>query len=996
MRGVERLRNAWRSLRAKESASGLDTAPASRRRGERACFGPFEADLHTHELWRGGTRIKLVGQPFVVLEMLLESPGNLITRNELRGRLWPGDTFVSFDHGLNAAVNRLREALGDSATEPRYIETLPRRGYRFMAKVERRSINESPARVLVVPKKAVRPSRLAAGVRTMSGLFRDMRFAFRQLRKSPGFATVAILTLALGIGASTVIFSIVYNGVLYPFPYRSAERLTAIMVEDTEGRGGRGMFPLSDVKALREGNHTFEDILAYGLWYVKYSKGNTAQMLKGVGATPEAKDFWGVPPLLGRWFDDRDVQTGSAPVVLLNYRYWNKEFRGDKNVIGQTMLLNGKSRTIIGVTPPRFQAVGADLYMPVSWTRPEPARGRFEWDVDDPLYFWATGILKPDVTLETAAADVDVIFRRLAPMHPDVYPKKFRVVTKWLNELITENTRQTFFLLFAAVGLLLFIACSNVAGLLLARASARTREIALRAALGAGRGRLVRQLLSESLVLAMAGCALGCAMAYFGMKGIMLLPLQSILPLECEISLSRPVLLFAIGISFLATVMCGIAPAYHIIRGDLQKSLASTGVNVAAVFQHSRFRSGLVIGQVALSLILLTGAGLIARSFFALSRADLGVQPENIFIADVHFPKGRYTKAEEKIAFFNQLLPQLHTIPGVVSETELIGMPVFFAPNGDVTIPGHAHKDKWNSQIEMCSEGYFSTLNLHLLRGRLLTENDIEGARRVAVVNESLARRFFAGEDPIGKQIKFNVFDDLPDTPHDAYFEIVGVVNDARGLDLEEKRAPKFLEPGNATPKGFVPYSFSGFGDRSIAMLTRIPPNAIVNNVRQILWSMDPDVVLVGTGPGAAFALSDFLNGILYGGPRFAAIAFAACASLGFILAIVGLFSVMTYIVSLKTHDIGIRLALGASREAILQLVMKRGFAVIITGVVIGVAASLVLTRFVASQLTGVSATDPLTFVGVVLTVMLAGLFACFLPARRATLVEPMATLRNE
>lgn len=994
MPGIEQLRNAWRRLRTKRPAS--EAGPVPRRRFERVRFGPFEADLHTHELWRDGTRIKLVGQPFVVLEMLLESSGELITRDELRARLWPSDTFVSFDHGLNAAVNRLREALGDSATEPKFVETLPRRGYRFIAKVERRTVFESPQRVWIEHAKTAREGKLARGVKTMNGLLRDIRFGLRQLYRSPGFATVAILTLALGIGASTVIFSIVYNGVLYPFPYRSAERLTAIMVEDTEEKGGRGMFPLSDVKALREGNHTFEDILAYGLWYVKYTKGNTAAMLKGVGATPEAKDFWGVPPLLGRWFGQQDVESGAPPVVLLNHRFWNKEFHGDRNVLGQTMMLNGKNRTIIGVLPPRFQAVGADLYMPVSWTRPEPVRGKFEWDVDDPLYFWGTGILKRGVTLETAAADVDVIFRQLAPKHPDDYPKKFRVVTKWLNDLIMANFKQTFFLLFAAVGLLLFIACSNVAGLLLARASARTREMALRAALGAGRGRLVRQLLSESLVLAMAGCLLGCLLAYVGMKGIMLLPLQSILPMESEIVLSRPVLLFAIGISLVATVLCGMAPAFHIIRGDLQRKLASTGVNVGAVFQHSRFRSGLVVGQVALSLILLTGAGLIARSFFALTRVDLGVQPKNIFTADVHFPKGRYAKAEEKVEFFKRLLPQLHTIPGVVSETELIGMPVLFAPDGDVTIPGKAHKDRWNSQVELCSEGYFSTLNLHLLRGRLLTENDIQSARRVAVVSENLARRFFAGEDPIGKQIKFNVFDKIPETPRDAYFEIVGVVNDSRGIDFNDNY-PRFSEPARTTPRGYVPFSFSGFGDRSIAMLTRVPPNLIANNVRQILWSMDPDVVLVGSEiGGGTFAFSEFLDALLYDKPRFAAIAFASCASLGFLLAIIGLFSVMTYIVSLKTHDIGIRLALGASREAILRLILRRGLVLIVTGVLIGMAASLGLTRFLASQLNGVSATDPVTLITVVVTMMLAGLFACFLPARRATLVEPMTTLRNE
>ena len=831
----------------------------------------------------------------------------------------------------------------------------------------------------------------------MSDLLQDARFALRQLRKNPGFAAVAIVTLALGIGASTIIFSVVYNGVLYPFPYRSAERLTAIMVEDVQGQGMRGMFPLSDVKALRDGNHTFEDILGYGLWYVKYTKGGTAEMLKGVGATPNAEDFYRVPPLLGRWFGERDVESGAPPVVLLNYRYWNKEFHGDKNVLGSTMMLNGKARTIIGVMPPRFQAVGADLYMPVSWTRPEPVRDKFEFDVDDPLYFWGTGILKQGVSLETGAADVDAVFRRLAPLHPDDYPKQFRTKTQWLNDLIMQNFKRTLFLLFAAVGLLLFISCSNVAGLLLAQASARTKEIALRAALGAGRQRLVRQLLSESLVLALAGCIAGCLLAYIGMKGIMLLPLNSILPMEAAVTLNRPVLLFAVGISMVATLLCGLAPAFHAVRRDLQRSLASSGVNVGAVFQHSRFRSGLVIGQVALSLVLLTGAGLLARSFFAISRVDLGVRPETIFTGDVHFPKGRYQKPEEKIQFFSQLLPRLHSIPGVVSETALIGMPLLFSPDGDVTIPGKPHKDRWMTRVDLCSEGYFSTLGMHLLRGRLLTADDMLSSHRVAVVNESLARRYFAGEDPIGKQLKFNVTDEVPDTPHDMYFEIVGVTNNVRSLDFNDNRQPKFSTPETAMPTGYVPYSVSGFGDRSIALQTRVPPDSLVNSVRKVLWSMDQDVVLVGSDMAdGSFALSGAMGGLLYDKPRFAAIAFASCASLGFALAIVGLFSLMTYIVSLKTHDVGIRLALGAPRNAILQLILRKGLLLIGIGGLIGLVASLGVTRLLASQLTGISATDPLTLIGVMLTVALAGLLACFLPAHRATQVDPMATLRNE
>lgn len=831
----------------------------------------------------------------------------------------------------------------------------------------------------------------------MWGLIQDVRFALRQLRKNPGFAAVAILTLALGIGASTIIFSVVYHGVLFPFPYRSAERLTAIEVMDVDGRGGTGMFPLSDVKALREGNHTFEDILAYGLWYVVYSHDNLTEMVKGVGATPNAMEFWGVPPMLGRGFGEQDIQSGAPPVVVLNYLYWKKQFRGDKNILGTTIMLNGKERTIIGVMPPRFQAVGADLYMPVSWTRPEPVRGRFEWDVDDPLFFWATGILKRDATLQTAAADVDVIFRQLAPVHPDNYPKKFRVETKWLNDVVLGNFKKTFLLLFAAVGLLLFISCSNVAGLLLAHASARTKEIALRAALGAGRGRLVRQLLSESLVLAGIGCVAGCVLSYVGLKFIMLLPLKYVLPMEAALTLNRPVLIFAVGISIVATLLCGLAPAFHAIRTDLQRGLASTGVNVDAAFQHSRFRSGLVIGQVALSLVLLLGAGLVTRSFLALTQVDLGVKPERIFTAALHYPKGRYKTAEERRVFFERFLPQLNSTPGVVSATVLIGMPLLFAPSSDVTIPGKPHKDHWDTEIELCSEGYFQTLGVHLLRGRLLTDSDVASVRKVAVVNEQLARKYFPGEDPIGRQIKINEFDNLPETLHDAYFEIVGVVSNSRTFDFEGFSAV-LQAPDKTKPKAFLPYSVSGFSGEAFAMQTRVPPASLVDGLRRTVASLDHDIVLVAPTVGGAtgYSLDQVMEGTVYGKPRFAAIAFGSCAALGFALAIVGLFSVMTYIVSLKIHDVGVRLALGAPRASILQFMIKRGMLLIVVGMAVGLAASIGLSRVVASQLNGISATDPLTFALVMSGVIAAGLAACYLPSRRATLVDPMTTLRNE
>ena len=469
------------------------------------------------------------------------------------------------------------------------------------------------------------------------------------------------------------------------------------------------------------------------------------------------------------------------------------------------------------------------------------------------------------------------------------------------------------------------------------------------------------------------------------------------LPWEAEIAVNRPVLAFAAGISLLSALFCGLAPALHAVRGDLQKGLASSGVNVNPVFQHSRFRSGLVIGQVALSLLLLTCAGLVTRSFLTLIHIDLGVQPKQIFTAEIHFPRGKYTKADDKKAFFERLLPQLSATPGVSSATELIGLPLLFAPQGDVTIPGKPHHEQWMTRIEMCSEDYFLTLGQHLFEGRLLTADDMAGERKVAVVNQSLVRKFFDGENPIGHVIKFNVLDEIPDTPHDAYFEIVGVVNDTRGFDFEGDTAiPRPAD--KAVPSAFIPYSISGFGNRAIAMRTHIPPVFLANHVRQLIWSLDHEVVLVEphAGSGVGFSLDQLMQGLVYGKQEFAAMAFGACAFLGFVLALIGLFSVMTYIVSLETHDIGIRLALGAPQLAILRMVLERGMRLILLGVGIGAVVSLLVTRFLSSQFRGISPRDPLTLALVIAAIMAAGLSACLLPARRATRVDPMVTLRYE
>src|ERR1700678_4551542 len=371
----------------------------------------------------------------------------------------------------------------------------------------------------------------------MSGLLRDCRYAVRQLGKNPGFTAVAVIALALGIGLSTTIFSIFYNGVLYPFPYRDANGLTVIGILDTShgSERWREVFHLDEVAAFRQGNHTFDDIVAYSGWDVVYSRHGSSEPVHGCVLTPNAMEFWGVPPLLGRGLLEPDSQPGASPVALLSYTYWKSVFNGDKAVLGTTMVLDGQARTIVGVMPPRFVLYGADLYIPIAWNRPEPSRAE-EFDSPDPMYFFATGIIKRNVSLQTAASDVQVIAQSLVARHRQDYPEHFQMNAKPMNEVIVDDFRQTLILLIVAVVLLMLISSSNVASLLLTHHTARAREIALRAALGASRGRLIRQLFVESLVLGVAGCLAGCSLAYLGLGVVRLNPGLLQVPGEADVS----------------------------------------------------------------------------------------------------------------------------------------------------------------------------------------------------------------------------------------------------------------------------------------------------------------------------------------------------------------------------------------------------------------------------------------------------------------------------
>ncbi len=813
-------------------------------------------------------------------------------------------------------------------------------------------------------------------------LSRDFRYALRQLRKNPGFTTIAIVALALGIGLSTVIFSIFYNGVLYPFPYRDANRLMVIQLHDT-ARGAeafRTLYRLRDIAMFQKQNHSFEDVVAYSGWDVPYTHQNTSEDVHGCVLTPNAMEFWGVAPLFGRGLTERDAQAGASPAVLLSYAFWKSHFNGERSVLGKTMMLNGASRTVVGVMPKRFLLFGADVYIVIPWNRPEPDFAQ-AIEHNDPVYFFASAIIKKNVSLASAGADLQVIAEGLAAVYRQEYPEHFQMSVRPLNDAIVADFKQTVFLLIAAVVLLLFISASNVASLLLTHHTARAREIALRSALGASRGRLIAQLFVESLVLGVAGCLAGSLLSFLGLQLVHYTPGLQV-PGEADLSLNWPVLLFAVGVSLLTTLLFGLSPAWLAVRRDLRSNLQTSGVNVGAARGGTRIRAGLVVGQVAISMLLLFFAGLMLRSFYSMLHFDSGIQTQGLFDARVRVPGHAYETVEGKRAFFENALPRILAVPGVTYAATSIGLPMEGVPGSrDITIPGKPHDKDWTTAFDGVSEDYFAVLGLQLLHGRLLTAEDMASGRKVAVVNRALVKAYFGNDDPIGRQIKFNELDDIPETPHDAYFEIVGVVSDYRNLGLEEP----------VEPQAFLPYTFTGFGPRSLVVRTSVNPSSVVNNVRQAVAAADPEALLIRPE-----TLDDFLNSHVYMKPKFRMMSFGACAGIGLGLALIGLFGVIAYSVTLQTHDFGVRIALGAQSGNILSLVLRKGLWLVGVGIVTGLVSAVLVVRIVKSQLWGVSAFDLRTLVVAPLALLATGMLACYIPARRAMKVDPMVALRHE
>lgn len=590
---------------------------------------------------------------------------------------------------------------------------------------------------------------------------RDLRHAVRSCHRDRGSVALALFALALGIGASAVIFSVVYNVLIEPFPYKNADRLLYIYTHNSKQQGSyeQNVYTVKEFLDFRRENHVFSTI--YGSTTIidmMYVLGNTTYETQGAAVEPATFAGLGFRPQLGREITESDAAPGAPPVFMMSDRLWKTQFNRDPKILGMTMTINGIPRTLVGILPPRFLLFGGDIFFPMRIT-PDLTRAFVGGPANLPLYLWTMPLLKPGVTMKQADADMNVILHNEAKVHPDLYPKQFTVRVRTIIDDTTASLQKMIYVLLGAVLMLLLIACSNVANLLLARATAREREIDVRAALGASRGRLVRQLLSESFVLSAVGAALGCLLAYAGLHWVKVIIPPNTVPDEIDINLNGVALAATVGVTVLVTFLCGLVPALHAARGDLRERLAATGKGVGSGSKQGMVRSTFVAAQMGLSIVLLIGAGLMMRTLFALEHVELGINPKNMLTERVVFPQGQYRTSQAKQAFFRQILLRIDAIPGVTGVTESLGLPVESGGTSQVTVPGTTHAENWDSDVELVDQNYLRTVGLPLIRGQFFSEADVDSERNVIVVNRTLVHDFFGGSDPIGRTIKFNALD---------------------------------------------------------------------------------------------------------------------------------------------------------------------------------------------------------------------------------------------
>ena len=821
----------------------------------------------------------------------------------------------------------------------------------------------------------------------VASLGQDLRYALRQIQRNPGFALVAILTLGLGIGASTAIFSVIDNVLLEPFPYKDAGHIIYPRVHGAaqgpdEGRQG---FSSDELLAFAGENHSLDGVIGTADDPVLYKHGAGVEWLYGADMTPGSFEFFGMPALYGRVIKPADYKPGAPPVFVLRYKAWKSHFNGDPNVLNKVFVLNGTARTLVGIMPPRFGWYDADVWIPKT-----PHPGMSIGFAGLPERWFILGRLKHGVSVEQASADLTGIVNPLAKLRPQDYPTQFQLFAVPFGHSGGEHLESTLYTVLAAVGLLLLIACVNVANLMLARATSREKEFALRAALGAGQARLMRLLLAESLVLAIGGATLGVLIAWGGLKFIVATMPPDSIPAESVIGLNAQVLAFTLLLAVLTPLIFGLASALQAARRDLNDPLRDMGRGVIGGFRTARLRDAAVVVEVAVSLTLLVGAGLLMHSFLALRAVNLGLQADHVFKTTLLLPPDRYKTAEQVSAFVRQVLERVKAIPGVTDAAESSSVPPNNSRDSKIEISGKSPEKQWRAQVQNVSETYFRALRIPFEMGRGFTEAEISGARKVAVVNRKFVSTYLSSEDPIGRRVKLVELEGIADSLREPSFEIVGVVD-----DVSNQGAPGYGRGGLQAPiepQVWVPYTVTGSGERSLLVRSVQTPMSVMEEVQQAIWATDPGVALMYPD-----ALDQMISRRWYAGPRFALLMMMIFGGVGLILVTVGVYSVLAYTTAQRTHEIGVRMALGAERANVLRLVIIEGLRLVLAGVGVGLVVSLLLGRAVEALLwPGVKPYDPVTLASTVVLLLATGVLACWIPARRAARVDPMVALRYE
>ena len=809
----------------------------------------------------------------------------------------------------------------------------------------------------------------------MRRMWQDVRYAVRTLLKSPGFTLVAVVALALGIGANTAIFSVVKAVLLSPLPYPQPERL--VWVREINPGADIMDEPASapNYNDWRTEGRSFEGVAAFAYAGGTITDGDREP--ERVPAMSTSANFFrvvGVAPALGRGFLPDEEQTGRNRVVVISHALWQRRFGASPNAVGQTINISGNPHTIVGVAPAEFKTPvpgprPPDLWVPIAFNFDESRRRSDFLNV--------VGRLKEGATVEQARAELEGVAARLAQERPATNAG-WTVKVEPLHERVVGNVRQALWVLMGVVGFLLLISCANVANLLLARAAGRRQEIAVRTALGAGRVRLVRQFLTESLLLGLAGGALGLVLAAWGVEVLVALSPGNIPRLE-EVGLDARVLAFTFGVSALTGIVFGLLPALSASKADVNVSLKEGGTRGSTAGAGARrLRSALVVSEIAITVVLLAGAGLMIRSFSAIQAVDPGFRPERIMTFDFALPMTKYKEEPQRAAFFEQLTARAAALPGVERAAVIDSLPLSgggnvlgFAIDGQPPLPPEKVQD---AEFFSVTPDYFDVMSIHFVRGERLSERHRTDVPDVAVINETMARRYFPGEDPIGKRVN------LGDPAKVPWITIIGVVGDARTGGLDKEPYPQMYVPAAQFPPRAMTFVARTSGD----------PAAVAPALRRELAAIDRDLPLYNVSTMER-VLSDSISR-----RRFQMILIAAFAGVGLLLAAVGIYGVISYSVAQRRHEIGVRMALGARAADILKLVVGQGIGLTLAGVGLGLAGAFALTRVLSSLLYGVSATDPLTFVCVSLALLGVALLACLLPARRATKVDPMIALRYE